>query len=148
MVGFFKTLYKENNPCGPKLGGLSFNNMSVEQATSLVRNFDESNVLATLNSPTNDKTPGPDGFPVCLYKNCWDPKIRYLKVVLERQQRGFVNWGLNNSFLILISKKKAITQSLIFAKLLANRLSGVLDGNYIRISISWGLWQMNCWIVD
>jgi hypothetical protein len=88
-----------------------------------------------------DKAPGPDGFPMSFFHACW-PILRddLLTVFAEFHEYGSFQKSLNATFLTLIPKKAnaveirdfrpiSLVSSVykILAKVLANRLSGVLD---------------------
>lgn len=53
------------------------------------------------------KSPGPDGFSMLLYQECWDTiKEDLMKVVREFHERGEMNKSMTSNFIVLIPKKK------------------------------------------
>lgn len=54
-----------------------------------------------------EKTPGPEVFLMEVYKRCWAfMKADIMGIVSELQSNSFVNWRVNNAFLVLILKKE------------------------------------------
>jgi len=54
-----------------------------------------------------DKSPGPDGFTILFYQECWEViKTNLLKVFEEFFASGVINLGVNSTFLMLIPKKE------------------------------------------
>ena len=89
----------------------------------------------------SDKAPGPDGFPICFYKTCWDIiKVDLIKMVQGFMRKAKIGGGTNSTYLALIPKEtnpETFTRfrpiSLcnasykILAKLLANRIKPLLN---------------------
>ncbi|XP_050217747.1 uncharacterized protein LOC126668601 [Mercurialis annua] len=101
---------------------------------------DNDEILAALKSCDDNKAPGPDGFNMFFYKQCWfllkDDIQQLYKVFFER---GTFPHALNTAFVVLIPKFKGANNikdfrpiSLIngvfkiLSKLLANRLAPIL----------------------
>ncbi|RVW15726.1 putative ribonuclease H protein [Vitis vinifera] len=88
-----------------------------------------------------DKAPGPDGFTIAVFQDCWDViKEDLVRVFAEFHNSGIINQNTNASFIVLLPKKsqsKKISDfrpiSLItclykiIAKVLSGRLRGVLQ---------------------
>ncbi|RVW34155.1 Transposon TX1 uncharacterized 149 kDa protein [Vitis vinifera] len=91
--------------------------------------------------PGGDKAPGPDGFTVAFWQECWDfVKEEVVDLFKEFYEHGSFAKCLNTTFLVLIPKKGGAEElgdfrpiSLLgglfklLAKVLANRLKKVLD---------------------
>ncbi|GJX80170.1 hypothetical protein Tco_0328319, partial [Tanacetum coccineum] len=89
----------------------------------------------------SDKSPGPDGFLFSFIKKYWDVlKPGILAFILDFYSSGYIPQGCNSSFITLIPKLNSPTvvsdfrpisligaQYKIIAKILANRLSQVID---------------------
>lgn len=53
-----------------------------------------------------DKTPGPEGFPMEVYRKCWNfMRFEIMEIVGDLQEKCLRNWKLNTSFMVLIPKK-------------------------------------------
>ena len=110
------------------------------QQQQLILPFSEDEVIATVRGLNNEGAPGPDGIPVFFYKDCWDTVGHEVMAALEdfRAGRCHMDW-LNRAYIVLLPKVQGAEQIgdfrpislsnslyLIFAKVLANRLQGVL----------------------
>ena len=87
-----------------------------------------------------DKAPGPDGFTIAVFQDCWDViKEDLVRVFAEFHSSGIINQSTNASFIVLLPKKNmtkkisdfrpiSLITSLykIIAKVLSERLRGVL----------------------
>ncbi|RVW87682.1 LINE-1 retrotransposable element ORF2 protein [Vitis vinifera] len=87
-----------------------------------------------------DKAPGPDGFTIAVFQDCWEViKEDLVKVFAEFHRSGIINQSTNASFIVLLPKKSmsrrisdfkpiSLITSLykIIAKVLAGRIRGVL----------------------
>ena len=141
VVQFYESLYQELESWRPTVNGLDFEVISSEERDMLERSFTSEEVLQVVKDLQGDKAPGPDGFTMAFFQKCWS--------VIEEDVLGFFAEGhthckfersLNASFIALIPKKQNALNiqdfwpiSLIgsvyklLAKVLANRLKGVLD---------------------
>ncbi|RVX12400.1 Transposon TX1 uncharacterized 149 kDa protein [Vitis vinifera] len=87
-----------------------------------------------------DKAPGPDGFTIAVFQDCWDViKEDLVRVFDEFHRSGIINQSTNASFIVLLPKKSmakkisdyrpiSLITSLykIIAKVLVGRLRGIL----------------------
>ncbi|RVW27498.1 LINE-1 retrotransposable element ORF2 protein [Vitis vinifera] len=87
-----------------------------------------------------DKAPGPDGFTIAVFQDCWEViKEDLVRVFAEFHRSGIINQSTNASFIVLLPKKSmsrrisdfrpiSLITSLykIIVKVLAGRLRGVL----------------------
>jgi hypothetical protein len=141
VVHFYESLYQETETWRPTVDGLEFEMITENESAVLERQFDKEEVLQVVKDLQGDKAPGPDGFTMAFFQKCWS--------VLEADVMGFFDEvyhyckferSLNASFIALIPKKQNASNirdfrpiSLIgsvyklLAKVLANRLKGVLD---------------------
>jgi hypothetical protein len=141
VVQFYESLYQEHESWRPTVNGLYFDVISSEERNMLERPFTFDEVLQVVKDLQGDKAPGPDGFTMASFQKCW--------LVIEEDVMGFFaevythckfERSLNATFIALIPKKQNASNirdflpiSLIgsiyklLAKVLANRLKGVLD---------------------
>ena len=87
-----------------------------------------------------DKAPGPDGFTIAVFQDCWKViKEDLVRVFAEFHRSGIINQSTNASFIVLLPKKSiskrisdyrpiSLITSLykIITKVLAGRLRGVV----------------------
>jgi hypothetical protein len=80
IVGFYQGLYFEREDWRLVLGGVEFNTIDSAEATQLEGPFSEEEVVTALNQMSVEKAPGPDGYTIAFYKQCWDiVKMEVLK---------------------------------------------------------------------
>ena len=53
-----------------------------------------------------DKAPGPDGFTIAVFQDCWEViKEDLVRVFAEFHRSGIINQSTNASFIVLLPKK-------------------------------------------
>ncbi|RVW99862.1 Transposon TX1 uncharacterized 149 kDa protein [Vitis vinifera] len=102
--------------------------------------FTEEEVRMAVFQLNKEKAPGPDGFTIAVYQECWDViKEDLMRVFLEFHTNGVINQSTNATFIALVPKKSqsfkisdyrpiSLVTSLykIIAKVLSGRLRKVL----------------------
>ncbi|RVW64166.1 Transposon TX1 uncharacterized 149 kDa protein [Vitis vinifera] len=140
ILHYFEKLY--TNPTGESWGveGLDWSPISEESALRLESPFTEEEISKAIFQLDRDKAPGPDGFTIVVFQECWDViKEDLVRVFAEFHRSGIINQSTNASFIVLIPKKSlskrisdfrpiSLITSLykIIAKVLSGRLRGVL----------------------
>ena len=107
ILGLFRKLY--SNPAGEtwKMEGLQWSPISRESAAWLDQPFSEEEVRLVVFQLNKEKAPGPDGFSMALYQECWDEiKEDLLRVFVEFHSKGLINKSTNATFITLVPKKK------------------------------------------
>ncbi|RVW79808.1 LINE-1 retrotransposable element ORF2 protein [Vitis vinifera] len=147
-TGFFHRMAnahrRVNNLIKIKINGVRLTEdqeISLSEADALELPFTEAEIYAALMGMNGDKAPGPDGFTVAFWQNCWEiVKEDVLDMFKEfYDQNSFIK-SLNHTFLVLIPKKGGAEDlgdyrpiSLLgglyklLAKVLANRLKKIID---------------------
>ncbi|RVX14665.1 Transposon TX1 uncharacterized 149 kDa protein [Vitis vinifera] len=111
------------------------------EADGLEVPFSVEEIHSALMEMGGDKAPGPDGFSVAFWQECWDfVKEEVVEMFKEFFEHGSFAKSLNTTFLVLIPKKGGAEDLRDFrpisllgglykllAKVLANRLKKVLD---------------------
>ncbi|GKU94756.1 hypothetical protein SLEP1_g8202 [Rubroshorea leprosula] len=142
VANYFTNLFADDGWKRPVLDGVGFNQISEAEKDLLTEPFLESEVKAAVWNCDSAKAPGPDGFSFGFLKAEWEViKEDILKFLNDFHNNSRMVRGSNPSFLVLIPKKEnpqGIEEyrpiSLIgcmykiLAKILANRLSKVMDG--------------------
>jgi hypothetical protein len=141
VTHFYESLFTEPYTWRPRLDNLDFDSLDAIEASSLELPFEEKEVLEVVKGMNRDKAPGPDGFTLVFFQDCWDVIKTDLMGVFQDfyTHSKFVN-SINATFLALIPKKSGAVDlkdfrpiSLvsgvykIIAKVLANRLRKVVE---------------------
>jgi hypothetical protein len=141
IVNFYDTLFSEPISWRPRVDNLEFEALSMDEAASLEDPFEEREVREVINSMDRDKAPGPDGFSLAFFQDCWEVvKGDIMAVFVDFHSHGKFVKSINSTFISLIPKfygAKEIKDfhpiSLvggvykIIAKVLANRMRRVMD---------------------
>lgn len=64
------------------MDNLAFDSLEVEEASRLELPFEEREVLEVVKGMNRDKAPGPDGFSMTFFQDCWDVIKSDLMMVL------------------------------------------------------------------
>ena len=115
--------------------------MSCQQQQQLIISFSEDEVIAAVRGLNSEGALEQDGISVFFYKDCWDTVGHNVMVALEDFRAGRCHMDrLSRAYIILMQKVYGAEQFgdfrptslsnslyLILAKVLANRLRGVLS---------------------
>ena len=159
IISFFSRLYSSSHPPFRGFDGIDWSPIVVEEATDLVRPFEEEEVKKAVFDCDGNKSPGPDGFTLAFFQKCWDEvKADIMSVMNDFHASGVVNRGVNETYIALIPKKYgscrisdfrpiSLVTSLykIISKVLVSRLKDVLDST---ISKNQGAFVANRQILD
>ncbi|RVW63564.1 Transposon TX1 uncharacterized 149 kDa protein [Vitis vinifera] len=138
---YFKKLYSSPPGKSWRVEGIDWSPISEESASRLDSPFAEAEIFNAIFQLDRDKAPGPDGFTIAVFQDCWNViKEDLVRVFAEFHNSGIINQNTNASFIVLLPKKsqsKKISDfrpiSLItclykiIAKVLSARLRGVLQ---------------------
>ncbi|WKA03325.1 hypothetical protein VitviT2T_021440 [Vitis vinifera] len=140
ILRYFEKLYASPSGESWRVEGLDWSPISSESASRLESPFTEEEISKAIFQMDRDKAPGPDGFTIAVFQDCWDViKEDLVRVFDEFHRSGIINQSTNASFIVLLPKKSmakklsdyrpiSLITSLykIIAKVLAGRLRGVL----------------------
>ena len=140
IAQFYQQLYMEDVYRRLSLDGIEFSIITDEEAEWLERPFEENEIINVVQGCDGDKAPGPDGFSLAFFQQCWSVvRNDVLAVCQEFHEHCQFERSLNATFVALIPNKHGANEikdfrplSLvggmykIIAKLLANRLSAML----------------------
>jgi hypothetical protein len=140
-VHFYELLYQENEGWKPKFDELPLDSIREMDRAMLERKFEKEEILHVLQEANGDKAPGPDGFTMAFFQQCWRVvEADVLAVFDEFHEFCSFEKSLNATFLVLIPKKQNASNirdfrpiSLIgcmykmVMKVLTNRLKIVLE---------------------
>jgi hypothetical protein len=141
IVNFYESLFSEPSSWRPRMDNLEFEVLSGEEAASLEDPFEEREVREVILGMDRDKAPGPDGFTLAFFQDCWDVvKGDFMAVFADFHSHGKFVKCFNSTFISLIPKFHGAKEikdfrpiSLvsgvykIIAKVLANRMRRVMD---------------------
>jgi hypothetical protein len=141
VVQYYESLFTEPYGWRPRLDDLDFSSLGEVEASSLETPFGEREVLEVVMGMNRDKAPGPDGFSMAFFQDCWNVlKSDIMGVFQDFHAHSKFVKSLNATFIALIPKISGAIDlkdfrpiSLvsgiykIIAKVLANRLKKVLE---------------------
>jgi hypothetical protein len=141
VVSYYESLFSEPLSWRPKLDNLEFNRLNGAEASSLEDPFEEREVREVIKGMDRDKAPGPDGFSMAFFQDCWEVvKGDFMAVFGDFHARGKFVKSINSTFISLIPKIQGAKEvkdfrpiSLvsgvykIISKVLANRMRKVMD---------------------
>ena len=137
---YFEKLYASPTGESWSVEGLDWSPISEESALRLDSPFTEEEISKAIFQLDRDKAPGPDGFTIAVFQDCWDViKEDLVRVFVEFHRSGVINRSTNASFIVFLHKK-SMTKKIsnfrpislitsfykIIAKVLSGRLRGVL----------------------
>jgi hypothetical protein len=106
VVQFYETLFAEPYTWRPWLNDLVFDSLDGVEASSLELPFEESEVLEVVKGMNRDKAPGPYGFSMAFFQDCWDViKTNIMGAFQDFHGHSKFVKSLNATFIALIPKK-------------------------------------------
>ena len=140
VANAYHQMLSENAEWKVNIGGLQLDHLSLQETENLELPFSEEEVCSALMEMNGDKAPGPDGFTVAFWQDCWDfVKEEVMEMFKDFHEQSSFLKSLNTTFLVLIPKKGGAEDlgdfrpiSLLgglyklLAKVLANRLKKVI----------------------
>ena len=141
LVLFYQGLFEETELGHPTMDGLDFACIGEEERLTLEKEFTKEEVIQVLKEMEGDKAPGPDGFTMAFFHNCWSVVEKdVMDFFVYFHRHSVFKRSLNALFLTLIRKKSNAVNILDFrpislvgnvykllSKVLANRMRMVLD---------------------
>jgi len=91
------------------MDNIVFDNLDAGEAYSLELPFEEREVLEVVKGLNRDKAPGPDGFTLAFFQDCWDViKIDLMGIFQNFHTHSKFVKSINATFLALIPKKLGV----------------------------------------
>jgi hypothetical protein len=72
VVNYYESLFSEPLSWRPRLDNLEFDRLNGEEVSSLENPFEEREVREVIKGMDRDKAPGPDGFSMAFFQDCWE----------------------------------------------------------------------------
>ena len=106
VVHFYQNLYTESDNWRLSMEGLEFASIEEDERLDLERDFSKEEVVKVLQEMEGDKAPGPDGFTMAFFQECWSVvEINVMAFFDHFHRSSEFERSLNASFLSLIPKK-------------------------------------------
>ena len=106
VVHFYELLYQENEGWRPKFDELPLDSIREVDRVLLERKFEKEEILHVIQKANGDKAPGPDGFTMAFFQQCWRVVEADVLAVFDEFHEFFsFEKSLNATFLALIPKK-------------------------------------------
>ncbi|KAF3645754.1 putative COP9 signalosome complex subunit 4-like [Capsicum annuum] len=140
IISYSKKLYSELEDWRPHLDVRNCPMIGEEENSLLMAPFGQQEILESIKACAGDKAPGPDGFSMAFFSQCWETINTDLVAALQNfHKEEIFEKSINASFVVLIPKKVGAMElkdfrpiSLIggvykiIAKLMAERLKKVI----------------------
>jgi len=106
IVNHYDSLYTEQTSWRPRVDEISFSSIDADECLWLERGFEEQKVWEVVREMNGDKAPGPDGFSMAFFQQCWGVfKKDIMAVFSEFHNSRQFERSLNTTFISLIPKK-------------------------------------------
>ncbi|WMV14449.1 hypothetical protein MTR67_007834 [Solanum verrucosum] len=140
ITEYYEKLYAETEDWRPDLEMIGCPTIDEDDNNQLMAPFEAQEILEGIKACAGDKAPGPDGFSMAFFSQCWEViKKEVVAAVQNFHEEGVFEKSINATFVTLIPKKTGAVElndfrpiSLvggvykIIAKLLAERLKKVI----------------------
>ena len=83
VAQFYKTLYQESEEWRPFVEELEIDQIGELERGWLERRLENEEILSVVRGMEVDKAPGPDGFSMAFFHNCWRVVERDVLAVFE-----------------------------------------------------------------
>ena len=103
---YFEKLYASPTGESWSVEGLDWSPISEESASRLDSPFTEEEISKANFQLDRDKAPGPDGFTIAVFQDCWDVIKEDLVRVFAEFRSGIINQSTNASLIVLLPKKR------------------------------------------
>ncbi|RVW74541.1 hypothetical protein CK203_053796 [Vitis vinifera] len=92
ILRYFEKLYTSPSGESWRVEGLDWSPISGESAVRLESPFTEEEICKAIFQMDRDKAPGPDGFTIAVFQDCWEViKEDLVKVFTEFHRSGIIN---------------------------------------------------------
>ncbi|KAL6335916.1 hypothetical protein AAG906_003541 [Vitis piasezkii] len=106
IVNFFGKLYSKPEGASWRVQGVDWVSIHGKSTVWMDRPFSEEEVRIAVFQLNKEKAPGPDGFTIAVYQECWDViKEDLMRVFLEFHTNGIINQSTNATFIAMIIAK-------------------------------------------
>ena len=103
---YFEKLYLSPPGESWRVEGIDWSPILEESVSRLDSPFVEEEIFNAIFQLDRDKAPGPDGFTIAMFQDCWDViKEDLVRVFAEFHSSGIINQSTNASFIVFLPKK-------------------------------------------
>lgn len=105
-MGFYKNLFMVEEIIRPELEDIDLDCINAIESDILDVSFTEEEVLLAIKDLGQDKTPGPDGYPLMFFSKCRNfLKADIMGIIQEFWEIGNMYVKHNSTFIALVPKK-------------------------------------------
>lgn len=106
IIDFYQNLYKENEHWRPQFSPTDQATLNEEDNVMLQSQFGEQEIKECVFACAGDKAPGPDGFTMAFFIQCWEVvKMDVIATIQNFHSQGYFEKSFNATFIALIPKK-------------------------------------------
>ena len=107
ITGFFSNLYKSKRMNFRGIDGIPLQPIPQHLAAWLERPFEEDEIKRAIQDCDGNKSPGPDGFTLELFRSYWETmKDDVMRVFGEFAKDGIIHGATNETYICLVPKKE------------------------------------------
>jgi len=111
IIDFYQNLYKENEHWRPQFSPTDQATLNEEDNVMLQSQFGEQEIKECVFACAGDKAPGPDGFTMAFFIQCWEVvKTDVIATIQNFHSQGYFEKSFNATFIALIPKKMGATE--------------------------------------
>ncbi|WMV18962.1 hypothetical protein MTR67_012347 [Solanum verrucosum] len=111
IIDFYQNLYKENEHWRPQFSPTDQATLNEEDNVMLQSQFGEQEIKECVFACAGDKAPGPDGFTMAFFIQCWEVvKMDVIATIQNFHSQGYFDKSFNATFIALIPKKMGATE--------------------------------------
>ncbi|KAG5617007.1 hypothetical protein H5410_016831 [Solanum commersonii] len=106
ITEYYEKLYAETEDWRPDLEMIGCPTIDKDDTNQLMAPFKAQEILEGIKACAGDKAPGPDGFSMAFFSQCWEViKKEVVAVVQNFHEEGVFEKSINATFVTLIPKK-------------------------------------------
>ncbi|WMV11477.1 hypothetical protein MTR67_004862 [Solanum verrucosum] len=120
IIRFYQELYREAEGWRPQFNPRFQSMINEEDNITLQGQFEEQEIKNSVFSCAGDKAPGPDGFSMAFYIQCWEViKEEVVAAIQNFHDQGYFEKSFNATFIALIPKKVGASELKDFRPIIA-----------------------------
>ncbi|RVW89836.1 LINE-1 retrotransposable element ORF2 protein [Vitis vinifera] len=146
ILRYFEKLYASPSGESWRVEGLDWSPISGESASRLESPFTEEEIYKAIFQMDRDKAPGPDGFTIAVFQDCWEVIKEDLIIakVLAGRLRGVLHETIHSSQGAFVQGRQILDAVLIANEIVDEKRRTGEEGVMKGFSLRWRKWMRGC----